>query len=158
VQVILLEDVKALGKKGSVVKVTDGYAKNFLFPKKLALEATEGNVRNQQHKAEVASTKHAREVEAARESGRVLQAARVEVRAHAGDKGKLYGAVTNHDVADVIGKILGEAFDKRKIVLKDPIKTLGTFAVKVKLHTEVSVNIDIHVVASPESTEAAASR
>lgn len=157
-QVILLEDVKALGKKGAVVKVTDGYAKNFLFPKKLALEATEGNVRNQQHKAEVATTKHSREVEAAREAARKLEAARIEVPAHAGDKGKLYGAVTNHDVAEVLTRILGEPFDKRKITIKEAIKTVGTFEIKVKLHQEVSTKLTVHVVASTESTEHHAAR
>lgn len=153
-QVILLEDVKALGKRGSVVKVTDGYARNFLFPKKLAVEATEGNVKNLKHSDAVQKTKKSREVEHARELAAALQANPVQVPARAGDKGKLYGAVTNVDVAQALEKVIGLPIDKRKVTLKEPIKKLGVYTVKVRLHTEVAPEVKIEVVASETSPAA----
>jgi large subunit ribosomal protein L9 len=144
--VILLEDVKSLGKKGEVVKVSDGYARNFLFPKKLAREATEGNVRALEHSSKVAADKHSREVEHARQLGETLNAAQVKVPAKIGDKGKLYGAVTNADIAAALSKVAPHPIDKKDVELKEPIKKLGTFHVRVRLHREVKPDISIEVV------------
>lgn len=145
-QVILLEDVKSLGKKGAVVKVTDGYARNFLFPKKLAMEATEGNQRALQHENKVQKDKHAREVDHARQTAELLKAAQVRVPAKAGDQGKLYGAVTSADIAEALKKVTDWPIDKRKIDLKEPIKKVGSYKVRVRLHSEVAPDITIQVV------------
>ncbi|NDD30288.1 MAG: 50S ribosomal protein L9 [Proteobacteria bacterium] len=145
-QVILLEDVKSLGKKGAVVKVSDGYARNFLFPKKLAIEATEGNQRALEHDSKVKADKHAREVEVARKAAEHLKANPVRVPAKAGDQGKLYGAVTSADIADALKKVTDWPIDKRKIELKEPIKKVGTYSARVRLHSEVTADISILVV------------
>jgi large subunit ribosomal protein L9 len=156
-QVILLEDVKSLGKKGAVVKVSDGYARNFLFPKKLALEATEGNVRALQHDSKVQSDKRAREVEHARQAAEHLKASPVRVPVKAGEKGKLYGAVTSADIAEALKRVTDWPIDKRKIELKEPIKKIGTYTVRLRLHGEVVPEITIQVVdqAAEESTPSA---
>lgn len=145
-QVILLEDVKALGKKGTVVKVTDGYARNFLFPKKLAMEATDGNQRALQHESKVQKDKHAREVDNARKTAEHLKATPIRVPAKTGDQGKLYGAVTSADIYETLKKVTDWPIDKRKIELKEPIKKIGTYTVRVRLHPEVAPDIQIQVV------------
>lgn len=144
--VILLEDVKSLGKKGAVIKVSDGYARNFLFPRKLALEATEGNQKALQHETQVRKEKHDREVDRARKIGESLKASPLRVPAKCGDQGKLYGAVTSADIAEALRKAHDIALDKRKIELKEPIKKLGTYTVKVRLHSEVTPEIQVQVV------------
>lgn len=149
-QVILLEDVKALGKRGAVVKVTDGYARNFLFPKKLAAEATEGNIRALQHTRQVETTKKDRERAHAEDLGARLSANPVKVPVKSGEKGKLYGAVTSADIASALTMATGIEIDKKKLVLKEPIKRLGTYGIKVKLHPDVAPEIKIEVVAAAE--------
>ncbi len=150
-QVILLEDVKAIGKKGALVKVADGFARNFLLPKKLALEATDGNLRNLQHTAKVATDKHDREVDHARQAAEQLQAHTVRVPVKAGEKGKLYGAVTTADIAEALKKVTDWPIDKRKIELKDPIKKLGTATVRIRLHPEVAPQITIEVISATDA-------
>ncbi|MBM3462026.1 MAG: 50S ribosomal protein L9 [Armatimonadetes bacterium] len=145
-QVILLEDVKALGKRGTVVKVNDGYARNFLFPKKLALEATEGNLRNLAHQDKTARTKHDREVAVASEAAEALKARPVRVVAKTGDKGKLYGAITSQDIANVLAQATTYPIDKRRIELKQPIKQVGIHKVRIKLHPEVVAEFEVEVV------------
>lgn len=149
-QVILLEDVKALGKRGAVVKVTDGYARNFLFPKKLAAEATEGNVRALAHDKQVAQTRQSRELQHAKDIAAKLSANPVKLPVKSGDKGKLYGAVTSTDIAVALTQATGIDIDKKKLVLKEPIKRLGTYTVKVKLHHDVNAEIKIDVVSGAE--------
>jgi len=143
VQVILLEDVKRLGKKGSAVKVSDGYARNFLFPKKLAVEATEGNLRALQHEAKIHGQKVERELEQARQLAADLKATPLFVPAKAGESGKLYGAVTSADIAMALSKKF--PVDKRKIELKEPIKKVGTYQVRVRIHSQVHAEITIRV-------------
>lgn len=145
-QVILLEDVKSLGKKGAVVKVSDGYARNFLFPKKLAMEASEGNVRSLQHESKVASDKHAREVDHARKAAEHLKSQTLRVPVKSGEKGKLYGAVTSADIAEALKAVTDWPIDKRKIELKEPIKRTGTYTVRLRMHPEVAPDLTIQVV------------
>lgn len=145
-QVILLEDVKSLGKKGTVVKVSDGYARNFLFPKKLATEANDGNMRALQHDTKVASDKRTRELEHARRAAEQLKAHPVRVPVKAGEKGKLYGAVTSQDIADALARATDWPIDKRKIELKEPIKKLGTYKVRLRMHHDVVPELTIEVV------------
>lgn len=145
-QVILLENVKNLGKKGTVVKVSDGYARNYLLPKKLAMEASEGNVRALQHDVKVQSDKREREIEHARQVAETLKAQRIEVAVKAGEKGKLYGAVTTQDIAQALKRHTDWPLDKRRIDLKEPIKKLGTYSVRLRLHANVIAEVPIHVV------------
>ena len=146
-QVILLEDVRSLGKKGTVVKVSDGYARNFLLPKKLAAEATDGNVRSLEHRTKVAKDKKSRELEHYTALAERLKATPLQVKGHAGEGGRLYGAITNADVAAALALICPEEhIDKKRIELKEPIKKLGSFEVKVRLYPEVAPTITIEVL------------
>lgn len=155
-QVILLADVKSLGKKGTVVNVSDGYARNFLFPKRLAMEATEGNLRALQHDVKVQSDKHAREVDHARKAADALKEKTIRVPVKAGDKGKLYGAVTSADIAEAVKLVTDWPIDKRKIELKEPIKKVGTYSIRLRIHPEVHCDLTIEVVAKAESVGSSA--
>jgi large subunit ribosomal protein L9 len=147
-KVILLGDVKALGKKGDVVDVAEGYARNFLLPRNLASEANKGAL------AEHAAQKRAREkrdaqtLADAKELANKLEATQLAVRAKAGGNGKLFGAVTNADVANAIARTLSVDVDKHKIEIKSQIKTLGTYPVEIKLHRNVVAKATINVVAA----------
>lgn len=145
-QVILLEDVRSLGKKGTVVKVTDGYARNFLFPKKLAAEATDGNVRSLEHQTKVQKDKKAKELDHYRKIAEHLKATPLTVKARVGEGGRLYGAVTSTDIAAVLARVSPEPIDKKRIELKDPIKKVGTYEVKVRLYPDVAPLITVLVV------------
>ena len=143
-QVILLQDVKALGKKGEKVKASDGYARNFLFPKGLAVEAnaqslTELRNREQsnQHKIDV-------EVAAANDSKAKLQGKTIKITAKAGSNGKLFGSVTSKEVAAEIAKQYAVKVDKRKISMDD-IKTFGSFKIEVKLYTNIVAEMTVMV-------------
>jgi large subunit ribosomal protein L9 len=143
-KVILLEDVKGQGKKGAVVEVSDGYARNFLFPKKLASEASQGNVENLKQKKEADARKKAKELAEAEELGQQLKDTKVELFAKVGEGSRLYGAVTNKDVADALAKA-GLQVDKRKIEFIDAVKDLGEHKAKARLHAEVVVEFDVVV-------------
>jgi large subunit ribosomal protein L9 len=148
VKVILIQDVKALGKRGEVVNVSDGYARNFLFPKALAKEASDVAMRELEHSNKVADDKKARELAAARALADRMQEKAIAVPVKTGENGKLYGAVTNQDVAAVLGKVIGEKLDKRKVELKEPIKKIGQFKVGVKLHPQVTAEVTVDIVAA----------
>ena len=142
-QVILLEDVKSLGKKGDSVNVSDGYARNFLFARKLAVEATDGNLRSLQNEARAHERKVARELDQARQLAAELQTHPLWVSARAGEGGKLYGAVTSADIAAALSARW--VVDKRKIELKESIKKVGTDQVRVRLHPKVQAEITVRV-------------
>ena len=144
-KVILQQDVKGKGKKGQTIEVSDGYARNFLLPRKLALEATADNMNayNIKEKARLAQIE--REKEQARETGRKLEGTAVKISAKAGGAGKLFGAITSKEIADALAQQHGITVEKNKIVQADPIKTFGTFQVKVKLGYEVSATISVIV-------------
>ena len=136
---ILLADVKGLGKKDDIVEVNDGYARNFLLKKKLACEATADNM-NKNKLKKGSEAEHARRVlEEARANGKLLDV-------KTGEGGRLYGAVTAMDVAEAIKKA-GFDVDKKNVIIKNPIKSLGTYEVTAKLHTQVSVKVNVEVVA-----------
>lgn len=143
---ILLADVKGLGKKDDVVEVNDGYARNFLLKKKLACEATADNMNKNKLKKGSEAEHARRELEEARKNGKLLDGKTVTLSVKTGEGGRLYGAVTAMDVADAIKKA-GFEVDKKNIVIKNPIKTLGTYEVVAKLHTQVSVKVNVEVVA-----------
>ena len=143
---ILLADVKGLGKKDDVVEVNDGYARNFLFKKKLACEATADNMNKNKLKKGSEAEHARRELEEAKKNGKLLDGKTVTLEVKTGEGGRLYGAVTAMDISDAIKKA-GFDVDKKNIVIKNPIKTLGTYEVVAKLHTQVSVKVNVEVVA-----------
>ena len=146
-KVILQADVKGTGKKGQVYEVADGYARNFLFPKKLAIEATEGNMQDISHKKAVEDRRKTKEKEDAIVLGNKLNALHIEVKTKTGEGGRLFGSVTSKEIAEVLKKQHGFEVDKRKLELKEPIKALGSYEVPVKIHPDVTAKLQVHVSA-----------
>ena len=144
-KVILLEDVRGSGKSGDVVNVSDGYARNMLIPRGLAVEATPQNIKQLEKKKEAMAKKFAEDKAAALEMKKKLEETTVEVKAKAGKSGKVFGSVTSADIADAL-QAMGFDVDKKKIQLDSPIKTLGQETVNVKLFTEVAAKIKVNVI------------
>ncbi|MEA4891432.1 MAG: 50S ribosomal protein L9 [Peptococcaceae bacterium] len=144
-KVILIQDVKGSGQKGQVVNVSDGYARNFLFPRKLAMEATEANMKELERQHKLAAEKKAAELADARALGEKIKDLEIKVPAKTGGGQKLFGAVTNKDIGDALERDYGIAVDRRKIELKGAIKTLGRHEVLIRLHPEVILNQTITV-------------
>jgi large subunit ribosomal protein L9 len=145
-KVILNADVAELGAIGDIVNVKDGYARNFLFPKKLAVEATTRSVSRMAHEKQRIDAKRRREKMDAEELAKKLEGAQVRIAAKVGEEEKLYGSVTSAMVAETLQK-LGFEIDKRKIQLADPIRTTGVFTVPVKVHQDVVANVKVWVAA-----------
>ena len=143
--VILLKDVKGKGKAGDVVKVNDGYARNMLLPRGLAQEATEGNIRNLEKQKAIAAEKRASEEAKAREDKAKLEEITLEIKSKGGDSGKLFGSITSKDIADVLEAQEGIRIDKKKIEMPSPIKAAGESTVTIKLFTNVSAELKVHV-------------
>ncbi|EHQ92344.1 50S ribosomal protein L9 [Desulfosporosinus youngiae] len=146
-KVILQADVKGTGKKGQILEVADGFARNFLFPKKLAIEATTGNIQDISHKKAVEERRKAKEKEDAVQLGNKLNAFQIEVKTKTGEGGRLFGSVTSKEIADALNKQHGVVVDKRKLDLKEPIKALGSYEVNVKIHPDVTAKLRVHVSA-----------
>jgi large subunit ribosomal protein L9 len=147
VEVILIDDVDGLGKKGSTVKVANGYARNFLVPRKLAIPTGGGAARlfiEMAKQRDIANDKSKKAAEAIAEKYR---GAAVEVTARAGEDGTLFGSITSADIADLLGK-QGLATDKKKIEIPEPIKSLGDHVVQLKLHAGVEAPITVRVVSA----------
>ncbi len=144
-KVILLEDVRGSGKSGDVVKVSDGYARNMLIPKGLAVEATPQNIKQLEKKKEAIAKKFAEDKAAALEMKKKLEEITVEVKTKAGKDGKVFGSVTSKDISEAL-QALGFDVDKKKIQLDSPIKATGTTDVNVKLFTEVAGKVKVNVV------------
>ena len=144
-KVILLQDVKKLGKKGDVIEASDGYARNYLFPRKLAEEATANALHVVNAKKENERKKKLAELEAAQKLAAELKGKEVTINAKAGDNGRLFGAITNKDVAEVINSQFNLSIDKKKIVV-NTIKVAGTYEVEVKLYPEVSTKMKVIIV------------
>lgn len=144
-KVILNADVKGKGKKGQIINVSDGYARNFLFPKNLAKEATTDNLNAAKLHEEANIARIAREKEAARILAEDLKKLKVEVLAKAGSARRLFGSVTTADIADALKKQHKIEIDRHKIVLNETIKQFGTYEVKVKLYNEVSGTLSVTV-------------
>ncbi len=146
-QVILREDIDKLGKIGDLVKVADGYARNYLVPNKKAIEATPKNVNAMDHAKKMVSDRIRKmKKEAAVEADRIKGLA-VTIKAKVGEEGKLFGSVTTMDIAEA-AKAQGVELDKRKIVLDEPIKRLGEYTLTVKLHADVTAELKVTVVAA----------
>jgi len=145
-KVILLEDVKGHGVKGDVVNVKDGYARNFLFPRNLAVEATPENLNNLEKKKAALEKKKAQEMEEAKKLAETISQVEVVVKARSGENGKLFGSVTNAEIADILQKTHNIKIDKKKTVLPDPIRNLGDYQLEVKVYPEVTANLKVKVV------------
>lgn len=143
-QIILQEDVEKLGNRGQVVEVAEGYARNFLLPRKLALEASAGNLKRLEKMRAVFAKKEAVEQADAQKLAEMLAGVTLEFTRRAGENDQLFGSVTNADVSEALAT-QGYTVDKRKVVLPEPIKTVGEFEVPLKLHREVSVNVKVVV-------------
>ncbi|WP_068784274.1 50S ribosomal protein L9 [Paenibacillus phocaensis] len=143
-KVIFLKDVKGQGKKGEIKDVSEGYAQNFLMPRGLVRPATEGNVKTLEQQTASEQKRKAQEKEEAIQLGKKLEEMTVQLKAKAGEGGRLFGAITSKQVAEALEK-LGVKLDKRKIEMHDPIRTLGVTQVPVKLHPEVKSTLKVHV-------------
>ncbi|GIM45859.1 50S ribosomal protein L9 [Collibacillus ludicampi] len=145
-KVIFLEDVKGQGKKGEIKEVSEGYAVNFLFKKKLAVEATPANLNKLKAQAEHEKKRAAQQLEDAKRLAKVLAETVVTISTKAGEGGRVFGSVTAKQIAEALSK-MNLQVDKRKIQLDEPIKALGTTIVPVKLHPEVTAELRVHVKA-----------
>ena len=144
-KVVLLQDVKGKGKKDEIVNVSDGYARNFLFPRKLAAEADAKILNDIKNKEAAKARRIDLEKQAARETAEKLQSLLVKITIQSGADGKLYGSVGTKDIAEALAAQHGVEIDKRKIVLDSPIKAYGTYTVDVKLYPEISGKLNVLV-------------
>ena len=144
-KVIFLQDVKGKGKKGEVKNVSEGYARNYLLPNNLALEANKGNLKTLEVKKQGEEKRAEEKLNEALVYKEELENLTVQIKAKAGEGGKLFGAVTSKQIADTLGK-MKKKVDKRKIELDEPIRSLGYTNVPIKLHQEVTATLKVHVV------------
>lgn len=144
-KVILQADVKGKGKKGQEVNVSDGYARNFLFPKGLAIEANAKNMNDLKGKQEALAFRKAEELKAAKEMKETLKEIKVELKVKGGAGGRVFGSVTAKEIAVALKEKHGMDIDKRKIQLEEAIKSFGTYQVKIKLHPEVTGEVKVVV-------------
>ena len=144
-KVILLQDIKQVGKKGDVIEASDGYARNFLFPRKLAQQASDSNMHILNNKKENERKHKLAELEAAQKLAGELKGKEITIKAKAGDSGKLFGAITSKDVAQLIKEQYKIEMDKKKIVM-DTIKLVGGYDIDVKLYPDVSTKMKVIIV------------
>ena len=144
-KVILLEDVKSLGKKGEIVNVNDGYARNFILPKKLGLEATGKNLNDLKLKKQNEEKVAQEQLDEAKALAAKIEAGKVELSIKVGEGGRTFGSVSSKEIAAAVKDQMGYDIDKKKIQVKDAIKTLGTHAVPVKLHAKVTAELKVVV-------------
>ena len=145
-EVILRDHVEHLGRRGEIVKVADGYARNYLLPRKLALPATDANRKWVERERKLSEVRDSEERGAAEAVAARLNALELTINRKVGDNDQLYGSVTNADIADLLA-VKGFEIDRRKILLPDPIKALGEHTVPVKVHRDVTVDVKVKVVA-----------
>jgi large subunit ribosomal protein L9 len=151
-KVILRQDYENLGRMGDIVEVKDGYARNFLIPRKIALPATPGNIRMVETEKKQKAFKLEREKLNAQKLAEKLYGLEITIPMRAGENKRLFGSVTAQMIADEIGK-LGVEVDRKKILLDEPIKMLGSYEVPIKLHPDVSVKIKVNVVQLEEQKQ-----
>ncbi|MDR0958668.1 MAG: 50S ribosomal protein L9 [Clostridiales bacterium] len=147
-KVILLDDIKGVGKKDQIIEAADGYARNFLFPKKLAVEANKVNISTLDKKRRDEEQKRVREFEAAKEFKEKLESVKIQIPVKTGEGGKLFGSVSNKEIAQALNAQFSLSVDKKKINLPEPIKTLGEKTVEIKLHTDVKAMITLNIVSA----------
>ena len=144
-KVILLQDVKGKGKKGQMLEVSDGYARNYMLPRKIAVEATADAVNTKKMNDKAAAEKAAKERAEALEVSHKLREMTLIVKAKGGGAGRLFGSVTNQEIADALKASAGINLDKRKITISDPIKNVGTYTVTCKLGYEISAPLTVKI-------------
>ena len=144
-KVILLQDVKGKGKKGKLLEVSDGYARNFMLPRKIAVEATADAVNTMRMNDKATQERIAREKAEAMETAKKLRELTVTVTAKGGGNGRLFGSVTNQEIADALKAKAGIVLDKRKIVISDAIKNVGTYTVTCKLGYEITAPLTVKI-------------
>lgn len=144
-KVILNEDVKKLGKKNEIVNVSDGYARNFLFPKNLAKEATPGNLKEVELAKKREADKKEQELQEARELADKLKNKTIHLSSKVGGNGKLFGSITNKEIAEALQSQFSVSIDKRKIELDEHIKALGSYEITIKLHPKVNAVMLVQV-------------
>jgi large subunit ribosomal protein L9 len=145
-EVILREEVENLGGRGDLVKVTNGYARNFLLPRRLAVAATESNKKIVEQERQAHLRREAKVISDAQDLGKLMGSVSVTIHQRAGENDQLFGSVTAQDIANALEK-QGYHIDRKKVNLDEPIKTLGEHKVALRLHREVSIEIPVHVVA-----------
>ena len=144
-KVILKQDIKGLGKKESMVEVSDGYARNYLLPKGLAVEANISNINVMNTKKQAEKMKKDKELANAKELAAKIKEITVVIKAKAGENGKLFGSITSKDIADKLKNDFGIDLDKRKLVMPEPLKGLGTYEIEAKLYPEVSSKLTVKI-------------
>ena len=144
-KVILLQDVKGKGKKGQMLEVSDGYARNYMLPRKIAIEATVDAMNTKKMNDKAEAERIAREKAEAMEISKQLRAMVLTVTAKGGGAGRLFGSVTNQEIADALKAKSGITLDKRKIVISDPIKAVGTYTVNCKLGYEITARLTVKI-------------
>jgi large subunit ribosomal protein L9 len=152
-KVILKDDVKGLGAMGKVVDVTNGYGRNYLIPRNLAVEANPKNLKQFEHERNIILNRAKKIRRSADDLAQRMSSITVSIEALSGEEDKLFGSVTSMDIAEALSK-QGVEIDKRKIVLEEPIKRLGTYSVVVKLHHDVSANVTVEVKKAASASEA----
>ncbi len=146
-KVILTEDIKGVGKKDEIINASDGYARNFLLPKKKALEATQDNLNKLKAKQNALQNKKAKELEEAKKIAEKMKTITLKIKVKAGENGKIFGGVTAKEIADNLKSQYNIEVDKKKINIEETIKVLGTFLADIKLHEGVNAKLTIAVVA-----------
>lgn len=146
-KVILLEDIKGVGKKDEVINASDGYARNFLFPKKLAVPADTGNMSRLNAKKASEAYKKELEIQKAKELANIIDKIELLIKVKAGENGKIFGGVTNKEISEELKKVHNLEIDKKKIVLKENIKNLGRFNVDVRLYEGIVSKLTVKVEA-----------
>ncbi len=144
-KVILLQDIRGKGKKGQMIEASDGYARNYLLPRKMAIEATADNINTMKMNDKAKAEQAAREKAQAQEFADKLKDITVELTGKAGTGGRLFGSITSAEISEALKKQHGIAIDKKKIVQDEPIKSFGTFTLKAKLGYEITASITVHV-------------
>lgn len=146
-KVVLLQDVKGLGNKGDIKEVADGYARNFLLPRKLAREATREALNQLRQQEEMRRRKAEQERDQARQLAERLSGQVVVIRARAGEQGRLFGSVTSQHITEAIARTYGVDIDRRRVELGEPLRQLGTYAVTLRLHPDISCRLTVRVEA-----------
>lgn len=145
-KVLLLQDISGVGKKGEIVEVSDGYARNYLFPRKLAQEVTEKMLKSIEEQKISQQLKEERLINKYRKDKEILEKEILVIRTKVGEKGKLFGAITSKDIAEELKKKFKMEIDKKQVLLEDPIKNIGIYDVEVKLHPQVIAKVKVEVI------------
>lgn len=145
-KIILKIDIKGVGKKGEIINASDGYARNYLFPREYAIEATEGNLSSLKEKKDAEKFKKDSEYDRAKELSKTLSDLRVVFKVKTGENGRLFGSITSKDVSDEIKKQHGFSVDKRKIILDEAIKSAGVYNIEIRVYPEVSAKLKVEVI------------